>query len=72
MTPTGRLSNSQPRMQNLPIRTVEGSRILEQMRNAHEKMLAEHRRLLAEGYEWDGMDGYYKSEAGHEPSHQGD
>ena len=58
MTPTGRLSRSEPRLQNLPVRTVEGSRILEQMRRGQEAMRLHHEKLLAAGFEWDGMDGY--------------
>lgn len=36
---------------------------LAQIINAERWWSQEHERLLAEGYSWDGMDGYYKKES---------
>lgn len=55
-----RMSNSHRAFVPVPV-YMPAEQFLAQERNAIKSMRELHERLIAEGYEWDGMDGYYMS-----------
>lgn len=69
-SPTGRMGRQEPNLQSIPVRTPEGRAIrqafvgkadhayFEQLRKAGATMARHHDKMIAAGFEWDGMDGY--------------